>query len=130
MRATLSCACVVLLTACAGGSNSLPRRTPATPTPTVNPTVVSGVVLDAASDQPLSGATVEWSVFAGIWLDSGRSVTTEASGRYRMEIPIGGPGASQEPIFMRAMKTGYAEQRQTVTLVLNGETTVNFRLSR
>lgn len=100
------------------------------PTPKLGATVV-GTVLDADSLQPIAGATVEWAGLAEAWGDRGHGVRTDANGRYSEAVGgLGGPGAAEGEIVMRASHPGHTEAVQHVKLELGGVTKVDFQLKR
>jgi hypothetical protein len=96
-----------------------------------SPAAISGMVVEAATSSPIAEARVEWAGLAEAWGDEGHGVLTDASGRYSMTVGrLGGPGAAEGLIVMRASKPGYADQSQQVKLTLGRATTVNFELRR
>jgi len=110
------------LFACEGSVTAPP---PPPPAPAIG--VVSGVVRDARSSEPLVGASVMWGSNAGGWSGTGHLVTTDADGRYRMPIyQSAGSGSGTSTINVRAMKAGYAPRVAQVDAV--GEVTLDFAL--
>jgi Carboxypeptidase regulatory-like domain len=74
---------------------------------------LSGTVTDAATGQPVAGATVT---------ADGVSVSTGAGGSYSFDLP---PGTTQ----VTASDYGFQTQTQTVTITANQTTTQNFALT-
>lgn len=91
--------------------------------------VVSGVVLDAATSQPIEGATVKWSGSVEDWGSNPpvETAVTDQSGRY--EMPFAGE-AGEVILPLRVTKDGYLDESRTVTLEVPSQTTVDFTLTR
>src|SRR5512139_1185234 len=88
---------------------------------------LSGVVRDAASSQPIAGASVIWAGLAEVWGDRGHGVTTDANGRYLLPISdLGGPGSETGTINVQATKPGYVPKVVQVSVV--GKATLDFEL--
>ncbi len=99
-----------------------------TPTPTVS-AVVSGVVRDTVSGQPISWAEVEWKGLAEVWGDRGDGAIADADGVYRLEIRnLGRAGAAEYQIEMRAKKSGYVADTHVVTLSAAADARSDFQL--
>jgi hypothetical protein len=115
---------------CSAADHSFVLSPQATP-PADEISTVTGFVLDDTSWQPLVGAVVEWAGLAEAWGDEGHGVFTDAAGRYVLQVShLGGPGAAEGVIVMRATRERYVPLSKQVTLVLGGRTTVDFRLVR
>jgi len=103
----------------------------ATTTPT-EPTVsalVSGVVHDAVSGEPIPWAEVEWKGLAELWGDRGDGVIADADGAYRLPIRnFGRAGAAEYQIEMRAKKSGYVADTHVVTLSAAADARIDFQL--
>lgn len=104
--------------------------TPSAPTPpTQGRYIVTGRIIDAATNSPLAAANVEWAGLAEAWGDRGHGVVSKADGSYELVISgLGGPGSEQGLVNIRAVKAGYVEKAMKVTL--SPVTTIDFALSR
>jgi hypothetical protein len=128
-RSAFLCLAVLILSSCS------------TPTTTVEPaptslavvehalqggTLVSGVVTDASSGRPIAFATVDWAGLAETWGDRGDGVLTGTDGQYQINIR---PRAAEGEVMMRAAKPEFADDVRVVTLGVQEQATVNFKLT-
>jgi hypothetical protein len=70
--------------------------------------ILQGRILDGKSEETLTGAVVYNE-------ESGRAVTTDAKGRYALELPAG-------DLHLRISFLGYEDLHQTIRLIQNGNT--------
>ena len=120
---------VSVVVACGCDLRSSASTMPITaPTPTVS-AVVSGVVRDTVSGQPIPWAEVEWKGLTESWGDRGDGVIADADGAYRLEIRgLGRAGAAEYQIEMRAKKSGYVADTRVVTLSAAADARFDFQL--
>jgi hypothetical protein len=120
----------IVLSSCEGSPvrPDLRLPTPVTSTPVpVSSQMVTGLVKDAVTGEPITDAAIEWTGLAEAWGDRGHGVKTDANGHYQLPVgQLGGPGSAQGTFLIRASKAGYISVELNATLTEHTE--VNFNL--